>query len=117
MRIFIIINAVLEIIAGLIFLFMPSQIPGAETLDVAGLAFVRMYGAGALALGFYAYQSLQKIGDSAWINGFLKTFATFHLGVALASVIGYSGGADASLSVAVLHGSLGLATLYFLFKK
>ena len=117
MKTFVLINAVLEIIAGIVFLAMPSLIPGAEDSSVTGITFMRMYGAAALAVGFYAYQTLQKMDDKDWVSGFLKTFAVFHTGVATASFIGYTNGNDDALAAGVLHGVLALATLYFLFKK
>lgn len=116
MKWFVLFNAVLEIGAGLVFMFFPTLIPGLESADTQTQVLCGMYGAAALALGFYALLAYRHFAEGP-LRGFLKTFTVFHLGVALACAKGVMGGAESNLGAAGLHGLLGIVCLVLLFTR
>lgn len=116
MKWFVLFNAVLEIAAGLVFMFMPSLIPGFESADVQAHVVCRMYGAAALALGFYALLAFLHFAEGP-LRGFLKTFTVFHLGVALANFHGVRAGLEDAYGAFGLHGILGIICLVLLFTR
>ena len=56
MKTFILLNAIIEISAGLIFLIIPTLIPGVSETDITGFGYARMYGAGAIAFAAMNFQ-------------------------------------------------------------
>jgi len=116
MKWFVLLNAALEIIAGVVFLFFPQLVPGVNPEDANSAVLCRMYGAAALALGWYALLVFLNFREGPF-RGFLKTFIVFHLGVALASFHGVQAGLDTFNGPLGLHGLLGLACLIILFTR
>lgn len=116
MKWFVLINAILEIVAGLVFMFMPGLIPGFESADEQTHVVCRMYGAAALALGWYALLVFLHFAEGPF-RGFLKTFTVFHLGVALANFQGYRAGLEDSVGALGLHGVLGVICLILLLTR
>lgn len=116
MKWFVLLNAIIEIAAGLIFMFMPGLIPGFETADAQSHLVCRMYGAAALALGLYALMVFLHFAEGP-LRGFLKTFTIFHLGVALANFQGFRAGLEDSAGALGLHGVLGVICLILLLKR
>ncbi len=117
MKQFILVNAILEILAGVVLLLMPTIAPGVADTDSVGLTFTRMYGGAALAVGFFAFQTWQNMSNNTLVQVFLKSIAIFHLGVTSAAILGSSAGNEDAIAVAGLHGILALISLYFVFKK
>ena len=117
MKVFILITAVIELLAGVVMFFAPTLIPDFATANAQSQVFVRMYGAAAIGLGFFALQVWQHMRSQVMQNAFLQTFLVFHIGVAAAGYLGFSNGAFTDPSVAILHLLLGITTAYFLFKK
>ena len=117
MKQFILVNAILEILAGIVFLLMPTIAPGVADTDAIGLTFTRMYGGAALAVGLFALQTWQNSSNSTLVQVFFKSIAIFHVGVTTAAILGSLAGNDDAIAVAGLHGILALISLYFVFKK
>jgi len=116
MKWFVLLNAVIEIIAGFVFMFMPSLVPGFEPADAQSHIICRMYGAAALALGFYALLAFLHFAEGP-LRGFLKIFTVFHLGVALANFHGFRSGVEDAIGAMGLHGVLGVICLMLLLTR
>jgi len=116
MKWFVLLNAIIEIAAGLVFMFMPSLIPGFESADAQAHVVCRMYGAAALALGWYALLVFLHFAEGPF-RGFLKTFTVFHLGVALANFHGMQAGLNDSMGALGFHGVLGVICLILLLTR
>ena len=117
MKVFILINVVIELLAGAVMLFAPQIIPDFTTANSLSLTLSRMYGAAAIGMGFFALQTWQHMRSQVMQKAFLQSFTLFHFGVAAAAYIGHSNGAFKDPSVCILHLILGLVTVYFFFKK
>ncbi|MGK0388922.1 MAG: hypothetical protein ACI94Y_001655 [Maribacter sp.] len=116
MKTFILLNVLIEITAGLIFLIMPTLIPGVSETDITGIGFARMYGAGAIAFAAINFQ-IWKMENKDIFSIAIRTIVIFHTGVTLAALISYNSGADSFLAVSVFHGIMMSIALYFLLKK
>lgn len=116
MKWFVLLNAIIEIAAGIVFMFMPGLIPGFDSADTQTHLVCRMYGAAALALGFYALLAFMHFGEGP-LRGFLKTFTVFHLGVALANFHGFRAGLEDCAGALGLHGVLGVICLILLLTR
>jgi hypothetical protein len=117
MRLFILFNAVLELFVGILMVIAPQLIPGMNADDPMAMTLARMYGAAAIAIGFYALILWKKMPNSMAIKGFFKIISIFHIGVANAAFWGFNAGIMEFLGVAILHLVLFLGTLYFMTKK
>ncbi len=113
MKIFILINAILEILAGIIMFLAPKSLPGYKDASLSTTSWVSMYGAGALAVGFFAFLTWRSYPNADVVYSFILTFLIFHAGVMAAAARGYRAGMKDMMPVAVLHGVLAIATLYF----
>jgi len=116
MKTFILINAILETLAGITFLFMPTLAPGTEDTSADGLIFLRMYGGAALAVGIAAFIMWQNYESADMRKIFVTLFSIFHTGVASANAIGYNSGEESCLPVLILHGVLAIISIYFFTK-
>lgn len=117
MKVFILITAAIEILAGALMFFAPHLIPDLAQSDAQAHILARMYGAAAIGLGFFAFQAWQHMRSQVMQNAFLQTFVVFHIGVAVAAYLGYNNGSFKDPSVATLHFLLAIITAYFYFKK
>ena len=86
MKTFILINAILEATAGLIFLFLPNLVPGLSETDAIGVAFARMYGAAALSIAWLSFQTWKSMENNS-LQIFLRTISIFHTGVSLGCLL------------------------------
>jgi hypothetical protein len=116
MKWFVLFNAVLELGAGVVFLFAPFLIPDVDAGDANAMTLCRMYGAAAFALGWYALLVFLNFREGP-LRGWLKVFPVFHLGVALASFHGLQAGIESFGGALGLHGILGLICLVLLFTR
>ena len=116
MKTFILLNAIIEISAGLTFIIMPSLIPGVSETDITGFGYARMYGAGAIAFAAMNFQ-IWKTNNKDIFPIAIRTIVIFHTGVTLAGLISYNSGADSFLAVSIFHGIMISIALYFLLKK
>lgn len=117
MKVFVLITAVIELLAGALMLFAPHLIPDFAKSNAQTITLVRMYGAAALALSFFAFQVWQHMRSQVMQIAFLQTFLIFHIGVAAAGYYGYSTGGFKDPGVSILHLLLALGTAYFFFTK
>lgn len=117
MKLFILLNAILEISIGILMVLAPKLIPGIDANDPMTMTFARMYGAAAIAIGFYALVIWKKMPNPMAIKSFFKILSVFHLGVANAAFWGYNAGLSDFLGVAILHLILFFGAVYFMIKK
>ncbi len=117
MKLFVLINAIIEILAGVILFFAPTIVPEYANASGDTLTFLNMYGAAALAMGLIALLIWKNYESVELQDLFVKAFSLFHAGVAIANFKGYTSGLEHNLGPAILHGALALIALYFLFSK
>mgnify|MGYP000639826429 CR=1 FL=1 len=116
MKVFILIMGVIELLAGLLLFLAPTVAPGLEDLSITGITLARMYGGAALAVGWFAIQTWKNM-VLVLVQSCLKTFAVFHIGVSIATFLGYNAGMQDFLPVSILHGLLAVLSVYFLVQK
>ncbi len=117
LKVFVLITAIIELLAGVGMFLVPDMIPMMEGEGPMALTLARMYGAAALAVGYYALMVWKSFAVGP-AKGFCKTFIVFHLGVAVAAYFGYSQGLADFLPVMALHAILGfLSIFYFVSNK
>ncbi len=117
MKVFVLITAVIELLAGAVFFFAPHLIPDLANANPLSTTLAKMYGGAALGLGLFALHVWRHMRSQVMQKAFLNSFLLFHLGVSAAGYFGYSNGAFKDLSACILHLILGLVTAYFLFQK
>lgn len=117
MKVFVLITAVIEILAGLVFFFAPHLIPDLNNANPLATAVAKMYGGAAIGLGLFALQVWQHMRSQVMQQAFLRSFVLFHFGVSAAGYFGFSSGAFKDLATCILHLILGLVTAYFLWAK
>ncbi|MFT4758320.1 MAG: hypothetical protein ACI9XO_000114 [Paraglaciecola sp.] len=117
MRNFILLNAILEITVGILMVLAPELIPGMDASDPMAITLARMYGAAAIAIGFYAYKRWKAMPNPLAIKSFFSVLSIFHIGVANAAFWGYSSGISDFLAISILHLVLFMGSVYFMLKK
>lgn len=117
MKNFILLTAVIELLAGAALFLMPTIIPSLDSPSINELVFMRMYGAAALTVGFIALMIWKQFELEALQTIFVKAFTLFHAGVAVANFKGYLEGSEQCLPIVALHGVLAIITCYFWMKK
>lgn len=113
MKIFLLINAILEIVAGIIMFLAPKALPGNKEASAQTTTWISMYGAAALGIGFFAFLAWRNYPNAELTYTFILTFLLFHTGVMAAAARGYRAGLKDMMPVAILHGVFAIATLYF----
>jgi len=111
-RAFVLITAILEISAGVLFFLVPQLLPGAEDASPLALMWNRMFGAAALSLGYYAMMVWRNFAEGP-ATGFTKVFLVFHVGTAAALYFGYSAGYDIFIAGVALHAGMAMITLFY----
>jgi len=108
MRFLLLINGIIELGAGLVFLFLPAQvskIPGltkvGDGADVRML--LSMYGTASAVMGIYSLVLLRHTHRQSLMIGSLFLFALFHTGIALNQFI-----ANPDVRAGIVHLVLGL---------
>ena len=117
MKVFVLITAVIELLAGLVFFFAPHVIPDFANANPLSTTLAKMYGGAAIGLGLFALQVWRHMRSQVMQQAFLRSFLLFHLGVSAAGYFGYTSGAFRDLSTCILHLLLAIGTAYFLFTK
>ncbi len=112
MRTFVLITAILEISAGIAFFLVPHLLPGAEDAGPLAIMWNRMFGAAALAVGYYALLVWKNFGHGP-ATGFTKVLLVFHIGTAVALFTGYRAGYDIFLAGVALHAVMAALTGFF----
>lgn len=82
-RIFLLIHAIMEITAGIIFIFYPSVIPVFASTNSQVTYLTNMYGIAALTIGFMSFQVWRKFYEEEVLKTGLLVFALFHTGISL----------------------------------
>ncbi len=113
MKLFLLISAIIEIIAGLALFLIPGKAAKLSSDQYAGLTFSNMYGAAALAIGFLGLQAWQNTDNIGFMQAFFLFFIIFHIGVMMAAYKGSTRGMKEMLPVVILHAVLAAASAYF----
>lgn len=113
MKTFILITALIELIAGVALAFFPQHIPDFKNAGKNIHSMARMYGAAAIALAYYSYLSWASFDGGSIASMWGETMILFHIGVAVASYLAFKSGTLLKPAVTILHAVLGLLTLYF----
>lgn len=117
MKKFILISAIIELIAGIVLFFVPQLVPDLAQGPGSHMAMGRMYGAAALGLGIFAFQTWKNFDNDTLVKTFLTSFLIFHLTVFIGALSSFMADVFANPGAAVLHFLLAIFTAYFLFKK
>ena len=117
MKKFILISAIVELLAGIVLFFAPQLVPDLAQGAGSHMAMGRMYGAAALGLGFFAFQVWRNFDNETLVKTFLTSFLIFHLAVFIGILSSFLAGVFANPGAAMLHLILGIFTAYFLFKN
>ena len=117
MKNFVLFTAILEILAGVTFFCVPQIVPTIAGGGAVAYTIARMYGAAALAVGYFALRVWRNFESHDLKIAFLHTFILFHIGVAASIFIGYNGGGFRELAAGILHTVLALITIYYFTKK
>jgi len=112
LKAFILVTAIIELLAGVSLFLAPNMLPPMAEQGPMALTLARMYGAAAIAIGYYALMVWRNKNMSS-TERFLKTFLVFHIGVAISALYGYNQGIMEFLPVVALHAILALMTIYF----
>jgi len=115
LKAFVLCTAIIELLAGAGLFIAPGLLPELSGASALSVTLARMYGAAAVAIGYYAFMVWHHY-NSGSIQGFLKTFLVFHIGVTVAAYFGYSQGILIFIGVVVLHAILALLTLFYFIK-
>jgi len=116
MKKFILISAIIELLAGSIFFFAPQVIPDLASGTSSHMAMARMYGAAALGLGIFAFHTWRHSENSELVKGFLTSFLVFNFGAFIGILSSFLAGVFANPGGAVLHLVLGLFSAYYFIK-
>lgn len=114
---FILISAVIELLAGAILFFTPQWVPDLAQGPGSHMAMGRMFGAAALGLGVFAFQVWRNFDNEPLIKIFLSSFLVFHIGTFIAILASFMAGVFTSPGAAILHLILAIITAYYLFKN
>lgn len=117
MKNFILISAIIELLAGIVLFFVPQLIPDLAQGVGSNLAMARMYGATAIGLGIFAYYAWRNSENKTFVKAFLAAFLAFNLGVFIAMLASFFADVFASPMGAILHLILAIFTGYFFFKN
>lgn len=117
MKKFILISAIIELLAGVFLFFVPQLVPDLAQGAGSHMAMGRMYGAAALGLGIFAFQVWRNFENETLVKTFLSSFLIFHLAIFIAIIASFLAGVFANPGAAMLHLILAIFTAYFLFKN
>ena len=117
MKLFILITAIIELLAGLTLFFGADKLPMLGHCDAGDFALLKMYGAAAIAMGMFALSVWRHFSNEGLISTFLSTFVIFHVGVAVAARTAFAAGVLPDMNTTYLHGILALVTAYFWVKN
>ena len=116
MKRFILISAIIELLAGAILFFAPQLVPDLAQGPGSHMAMGRMYGAAALGLGIFAFQVWRNFDNETLVKVFLSSFLFFHITVFIAIISSFLAGVFANPGAALLHLTLAAFTAYYAFK-
>ncbi len=117
MKTFILITAIIELLAGTILFFVPQLIPDLAQGPGSHMALIRMFGAGALGLGLFALQVWRNFENETAVKIFLSSFLVFHIGAFIGITASFLAGVFSNPGAAILHLILAIFTGYYLFRN
>lgn len=117
MKNFILLSAIIELLAGVILFVAPQLVPDLAQGSTSHLAMARMYGAAALGLGVFALQVWRNFANETLVKAFLSSFLVFHLSVFIAFIASFLAGVFNHPGAAILHLLLAIFTARYLFKN
>jgi len=116
MKKFILISAIIELLAGAIMFFAPQLIPDFANVETSHMAMGRMYGAAALGLGIFALQTWRNSENKQMVKTFFTAFLVFNIGAFIGILSSFLAGVFANPGGAVLHFVLALFSAYYFIK-
>ncbi|MDX2305786.1 MAG: hypothetical protein NW226_23465 [Microscillaceae bacterium] len=116
MKIVLILNALIEGLVGLLFIFSPQSAPHLVNADVISLYLAGMYGFAALTISFFSVLLLLGIHHHELLVNGLLTLTVFHVGI-LASQLISSVDSGMSTPPAILHGVFFILFLIFYLRE
>lgn len=116
MKRFILISAIIELLAGAILFLAPQVVPDLAQGPGSHLAMSRMFGAAALGLGIFALQSWRNFAQETMVKTFLLTFLVFNMAVFIALLASFMAGVFNNPGAAFLHLLLAIFTAYYFFQ-
>ncbi len=117
MKNFILLSAIIELLAGTVLFFVPQVVPDLAQGPGSHLAMARMYGAGALGLGIFALQAWRNFTTEPLPGIFLSTFLGFNITAFIAILASFIAGVFSTPAAAIFHLILAMVTAYFFFNK
>ncbi|MCI4647252.1 type 1 glutamine amidotransferase domain-containing protein [Phaeodactylibacter sp.] len=117
MKRFILISALLELLAGGVLFFSPQLVPDLAAGPGSHMAMARMFGAAALGLGVFAFNAWLNDDNAILVKAFLSSFLIFNLGAFISIAASFIAGVFASPAAAILHLLLAVVTAYYWFKN
>lgn len=117
MKRFILISAIIELLAGVVLFLAPQLVPDLAQGPGSHMAMGRMYGAAALGLGLFALQVWRNADNETLVKTFLSSFLLFHITVFIAIMSSFLAGVFANPGAALLHLVLAIFTGYYLVKQ
>jgi putative intracellular protease/amidase len=117
MKRFILISALLELLAGGVLFFSPQLVPDLAAGPGSHMAMARMFGAAALGLGVFAFNAWLNADNAILVKAFFSSFLIFNLGAFISIAASFIAGVFASPAAAILHLLLAVVTAYYWFKN
>lgn len=117
MKAFILISAIIELLAGLALFFAADKIPLLSHCDPGEFSLLKLYGAAALAMGVFGLSTWRNFNNEGLVSTFLTSFLVFHIGVAMAARTAFAAGVMPDMNTTYLHGFLALITGWFWLKN
>jgi hypothetical protein len=117
MKVFILLSAIIELVAGLALFFAADKLPMLGHCDAGDFALLKLYGAAALAMGVFGLSAWRNYSNEGLVSTFLNAFLVFHIGAAMAARTAFAAGVLPDLNTTYLHGFLALITGWFLLKN
>ena len=117
MKKFILISAIIELLAGTIMFFAPQVVPDLADGTGSHMAMARMYGAAALGLGIFAWYTWRNVENPELVKAFLSAFLVFNIGAFIGILSSFLAGVFANPGGALLHLILGIFTAYYFVKN
>ncbi|OJJ17663.1 hypothetical protein BKI52_27770 [marine bacterium AO1-C] len=111
-----VLHVLLELGAGLTFVFFPQVFPGLEQVQGQSLHFLKAYGYAAIAMGSLGIIALLKYYQEGTLPVALFTLGVFHTCIAIAQV---NTPLIPSMQIEplILHGLIGLACWVYYWKE
>lgn len=115
-KIILLLHILLELGAGLIFVFYPQSFPGLENINGQALSFLRSYGYAAIGMGSLGVVALLNYYKEGTLLVALFTLGVFHTGIAIAQ-INSPLVPNMQTEPMILHGLMGVASWFYYWQE